>query len=152
MTSILSRANSAAISAERSARPSAQRYWMEILRPSLQPSSRNRCTKTAVHSSCEAGVSQKADHRHSRLLRPRSVRPRHRRAAEQRDALASDARPHSITAAAPPSRVMKSRRFRPITEFSSLAVWPSIIPAGPRCAAGLPQVEPARGRQGHFGR
>src|SRR5712671_5023772 len=48
MTSTLSLANSAAISAPRSLRPSAQRYSIVTLRPSIQPSSRNRCTKAAV--------------------------------------------------------------------------------------------------------
>src|SRR4051794_25871406 len=47
---------SAAISAERSARPSAQRYAIAILRPSLQPSSRSLCTKAAVHWLCESCV------------------------------------------------------------------------------------------------
>src|SRR6266705_331734 len=49
MTSTLSRTNSAAISAARSARPSAQRYSTATVRPSTQPSSRSRCTKAAVH-------------------------------------------------------------------------------------------------------
>ena len=49
MTSTLSRTNSAAISPARSARPSNQRYSIAILRPSIQPSSRSRCTKAAVH-------------------------------------------------------------------------------------------------------
>jgi len=42
MTSTLSRTNSLAISAQRSARPSAQRYWIATVRPSIQPSSRSR--------------------------------------------------------------------------------------------------------------
>ena len=49
MTSTLSRTNSAAISAKRSVRPSAQRYWIATVRPSIQPSSCSRCTKAAVH-------------------------------------------------------------------------------------------------------
>ena len=49
MTSTLSRTNSAAISAKRSARPSAQRYSIAMVRPSIQPKSRNRCTKAATH-------------------------------------------------------------------------------------------------------
>ena len=49
MTSTLSRTNSAAISAKRSLRPSAQRYSIATVRPSIQPSSRSRCTKAAVH-------------------------------------------------------------------------------------------------------
>ena len=49
MTSTLSRTNSAAISAMRSLRPSAQRYSIATVRPSIQPSSRSRCTKASVH-------------------------------------------------------------------------------------------------------
>jgi len=50
MTSTLSRASSAAPSAKRSSSPSAQRYWIVMVRPSIQPSSRSRCTKAATHS------------------------------------------------------------------------------------------------------
>src|SRR6516162_5250552 len=50
MTSTLSRTNSAAIWAKRSARPSDQRYSIVIVRPSIHPSSRSRCTKAATHS------------------------------------------------------------------------------------------------------
>jgi hypothetical protein len=49
MTSTLSRTNSAAISAKRSLRASAQRYSIARLRPSIQPSSCSRCPKAAVH-------------------------------------------------------------------------------------------------------
>jgi hypothetical protein len=49
MTSTLSRTNSAAISAKCSLRASAQRYSIARLRPSIQPISRSRCTKAAVH-------------------------------------------------------------------------------------------------------
>src|SRR3989454_4478247 len=56
ITSTLSRTNSAAISAKRSLRPSAQRYSIATLRPSLQRSSRSRCTKAAVHWLCAAAV------------------------------------------------------------------------------------------------
>jgi hypothetical protein len=48
MTSTLSRTNSAAISSARSVRPPNQRYSIAILRPSIQPSSRSRCTKAAT--------------------------------------------------------------------------------------------------------
>ena len=48
MTSTLSRTNSAAISAKRSNRPSAQRTSIATVRPSIQPSSRSRCTKAAL--------------------------------------------------------------------------------------------------------
>ena len=54
--STLSRANSAAISAARSLRPSAQRYSMATVRPSVQPSSRRRCRKAAVHGPWAAAV------------------------------------------------------------------------------------------------
>jgi hypothetical protein len=47
ITSTLSRTNSVAISANRSLRPSAQRYSIAMVRPSIQPSSRSRCTKAA---------------------------------------------------------------------------------------------------------
>src|SRR5262245_619206 len=45
----------------------------------------------------------KADDRHRRLLRPRRQRPRHRRAAEQRDELAAP--DHSITSSSRASSV-----------------------------------------------
>ena len=48
MTSTLSWTNSAAISAKRSLRPSAQRYSITTVRPSIQPSSPNRRTKELV--------------------------------------------------------------------------------------------------------
>src|SRR5262249_19714080 len=56
MTSTLSRTNSAAISAKRSPRPSAQRYSIAMVRPSLQPSSRSRWTKAATNRLQVAGV------------------------------------------------------------------------------------------------
>src|SRR5262245_38959691 len=49
MTSTLRRMNSAAISAKRSACPSAQWYSIAMVRPSIQPSSRNRCTNGATN-------------------------------------------------------------------------------------------------------
>ena len=93
MTSTLSRTNSAAISAKRSVRPSAQRYSIARLRPSIQPSSRSRCTKAAVHGPQAEGVVVPRNPMvgsFARLLRPRRERPR---------------------AAAPPSSVMNSRRL-----------------------------------------
>src|SRR5262249_50179987 len=45
MISTLRRTNSAAISRKRSVRPSAQQYWIATVRPSIQSSSRSRCTK-----------------------------------------------------------------------------------------------------------
>ena len=89
MTSTLLPASSAAISLRRSLLPSAQRYSIVTVRPSIQPSSRRRWTKAAVHvapSQSPSGA-QKADHRH-RLLRARRQRPR-RCAAEQSDELPS---------------------------------------------------------------
>jgi hypothetical protein len=50
MTSTLSRTNSATMSAKRSVRPAAQRYSITTVRPSIQPSSRSRCTKASVDS------------------------------------------------------------------------------------------------------
>jgi len=49
VTSTLSWTNSAAISDKRSLRPSPQRFD-PMVRPSIQPSSRSRCTKAAVHA------------------------------------------------------------------------------------------------------
>src|SRR5262249_32785193 len=53
-----------------------------------------------IDNICEAGsrgASEKSNHRHGRLLRSCRERPRRRRAAEQRDELASS---HSITSSA----------------------------------------------------
>jgi hypothetical protein len=44
------------ISVNRSLRPSAQRYSIATLRPSIQPRSRSRCTNAAVHWLCAEGV------------------------------------------------------------------------------------------------
>ena len=49
ITLTFSRTNSATISGKRSLRPSPQRYSIATVRPSIQPSSRRRCTKAAVH-------------------------------------------------------------------------------------------------------
>jgi hypothetical protein len=49
MTSGLRRTSSLAISTSRSLRPSAQRYSSATVWPSIQPSSRSRCTRAAVH-------------------------------------------------------------------------------------------------------
>src|SRR5215831_1924253 len=56
ITSTFSRTNSAAISARRSLRASAHRYSIASVRPSIQPSSRNRCTKAATHWLAAEGV------------------------------------------------------------------------------------------------
>ena len=54
--STLRRANSAAISAARSLRPSVQRYSIATVRPSIQESSRSRSTKAATRLASAAGV------------------------------------------------------------------------------------------------
>src|SRR5262245_50172626 len=56
MTSTLRRTNSAAISSKRSVRPSAQRYSIATVRPSIQLSSCNRRTKAATHWPWDEGV------------------------------------------------------------------------------------------------
>src|SRR5262249_16780260 len=53
--SALSRANSAANSAGRSGRPFVQRYSIATVRPSIQPSSRSRAAKAAVHGPQDVG-------------------------------------------------------------------------------------------------
>src|SRR6516164_1277936 len=50
MTSTLIRTNSAANSAKRASRPSAQRYSMATVRFSIQPSSCSRCTKASIEA------------------------------------------------------------------------------------------------------
>ena len=92
MTSTLSRTNSAANSANRSLRPSAQRYSIATVRPSIQPSSRSRCTKAAVHWLQFEGV----------------LAPRNPMVSSLPGCCARAASGH---AAAPPTRVMKSRRL-----------------------------------------
>src|SRR6266446_2796379 len=93
MTLTLSRTNSAAISAKRSLRPSAQRYSIAKVRPSIQPSSRSRCTNAAVHLLWTDGVSG----------------PRNPIVGSFAGCCARAATGHA--AAAPPRSVMKSRRF-----------------------------------------
>ena len=56
MTSTFNRTNSAAISAARELRPSAQRYSIVTVRPSIQPRSRSRCTKAATDWLVAVGV------------------------------------------------------------------------------------------------
>ena len=56
MTSTLSRTNSAAISMKRSLRPSARRYSIAMVRPSIQPISRSRCNKAVIRWLSTAGV------------------------------------------------------------------------------------------------
>jgi hypothetical protein len=56
MTSTFSLTSAAAISANCSLRPSAQRYSIATVRPSIQPRSRSRCTKAATHWPMAEGV------------------------------------------------------------------------------------------------
>jgi hypothetical protein len=56
MTSTLSLTNSAAISVARSLRLSAQRYSIAMVRLSIQPNSRSRCTNAATREPSVAGV------------------------------------------------------------------------------------------------
>ena len=93
MTSTLSRTNSAAISAKRSLRPSAQRYSIATVRPSIQPSSRSRCTKAATHWLLAEGVPA----------------PKNPMVGSFPGCCARAASGHA--AAAPPSSVMNSRRL-----------------------------------------
>ena len=95
MTSTLSRTNSAAISAKRSVRPSAQRYSIATLRPSIQPSSRSRGTKAAVQWVQAAAV----------------LAPRNPMVGVL--CCAARARRERPCAAAPPSSVTNSRRLMP---------------------------------------
>ena len=93
MTSIFCRTNSATISAARSLRPSAHRTLTATVRPSIQPSSRNRCTKAATRwFSIEAVVG---------LKNPMAGSLHVCRACAA----------SGQTAAALPSSVMNSRRF-----------------------------------------
>ena len=123
MTSTLSRTNSAAISAWRAGFPSDQRYSIAMVRPSIQPNSRSRCTNAAVQGLELRSSGPESDGRQfARLLRPRCQRPRRRRAAEQRDELAPV---HSITSSARASSVGGSSRpsalaVRRLTRSSSL--------------------------------
>src|SRR5262249_8427821 len=91
ITSTLSRTNSAAISARFSYRPSAQRYSIATVRPSIQPSSRNRCTKAVTHRFMATDV-----------LVPKNPMV---------GGFGCCARAASGHVAALPSRVMNSRRF-----------------------------------------
>jgi len=56
MTSTLSRTSSAAIDSKRSVSPSAHRTSNAIVRPSIQPSSRSRCTNAAIQGLQAADV------------------------------------------------------------------------------------------------
>ena len=99
--------NSAAISAKRARRPSAQRYSIATLRPSIHPSSRSRWTRASAQALCNEAVAeaQKSDGRQlSRLLRARRQRPRDRRAAEQRDELAPSQVGHQAPSHSPGRR------------------------------------------------
>ena len=117
MTSTFSRANSAAISAARSSRPSAQRNSIVMVRPSIQPSSRSRCTKVANQWLATVGVrrprTQWSDF--TAVCCVLATSGQRRRAAEQSDECAP--RRHSITSSARASSV--GDRVRP----SALAVF-----------------------------
>jgi hypothetical protein len=92
ITSTFRRTNSAAISAKRSLRPSAQRYSIATVRPSIHPCSRMRWTNAAVQvlwADCESEPKNP-------MVRSLS---------------GCCARAASDHAAAPPSSVMSSRRF-----------------------------------------
>src|SRR5262249_55607063 len=94
MTSTFNRTNSAAISAARELRPSAQRYSITTVRPSVQPRSRSRCTKAATHWLMAKGV-----------LEPNNP------IVGSFAACCARAASGEAAAAAPPSSVMNSRRF-----------------------------------------
>ena len=91
--------------------PSAQRYSIATLRPSM--------IADLLQASTEAGrrerervrrrAAEKSDHRHRRLLRPRRERPRGRRAAEQRDELAPFSFDHLIGAGEQRSAARRGR-------------------------------------------
>ena len=107
ITSTLSRTNSVAISANRSLRPSAQRYSIAIVRPSIQPSSRNRRSKAVVH-----------------WLQPEDVPvPKNPIVSSLPACCARTASGHAATVLQP-SRMTKSRRRIPDTRASPLAVGP----------------------------
>src|SRR5262249_10916423 len=93
MTSTLRRTNSAATSAKRSGRPSAQRYLIVTVRPSIQPSSPKRRTKASVHG-------RQTD---------AAAAPRRPMVGTFPGCCAVAASGHA--AAAPPSSVMTLRRF-----------------------------------------
>jgi hypothetical protein len=105
ITSTLSRTNSVAISANRSARPSAQRYSIAKVRPSIQPNWRSRCRKAAIHWTWAEGV----------------VGPKNPMVGS----LPAWARAPSGHAAAPPSAAINSRRRRKLRICPSRAGSPT---------------------------
>ena len=115
MTSTFSRTNSAANSANRSERPSAQRTSIAAVRPSVQPSSRKRCTRAATNWPWDDGVPPARTPMVGSLAGccARAASGQRRRAAEQRDELAP---PHSITSSA------RSRKDSGIASLRALAV------------------------------
>src|SRR5262245_18013578 len=128
MTLTLSRTNSAAISAARSARPSTQRYSILIVRLSIQPSSPSRCTKAATHWAWVTGVPE----------------PRYPIVGSFADCCARATSGHAV---APPSSVITSRRRiirspRPhsITSSASGAEWAADrgqYSSAPECCIGV---------------
>ena len=92
-------ANSVAISAARSFRSSAHRASIWRLRPSVQPSSPSRCTRTESHGPPTAEVGTRpgeSKSSHLLLLRARRDWPCCRRAAEQADELAPPHAGHGL--------------------------------------------------------
>jgi hypothetical protein len=105
MTSTFIRTNSAAISAKRSGRPSAQRCSIARLRPSIQPSSRIRCANAVSHGPCVTGV-------------PVPRKPTVRLSG----CCARAASGHATgAAAAPPISLMTSRRFMNVAPLTPRA-------------------------------
>ena len=89
ITSTCCRAKSVASSGSRSYLPSAQRYSIVTLRPTLNPPSPPLQKSTHIlRKGAGRCAIEKADRAHRRLLCPRHDRPRRRCAAEQRDELA----------------------------------------------------------------
>src|SRR5262249_10103604 len=116
--SALSRANSAANSAGRSGRPSVQRYSIATVRPSIQPSSRSRAAKAAVHGPQDVGSAP--------MSPPMGTLP------------AGCARAASGHTAAPPSSVMNSRLLTRSPRRRSLGGGrASAVPRGCRAREGV---------------
>ena len=119
ITSTLSWTNSAAISAERSARPSAQRYAIAILRPSPQPSSPSLCTKAAVRlalGGCRISAKNPIVGKFAECC-AHAPSGQRCRAAEQRDELAALSFDHLVGESEQCGRIecpgpLRSRRLR----------------------------------------
>jgi DDE family transposase len=127
MTSTFSRTNSAANSARCSMRPSAQRYSIATLRPSIQPSSCRRCTKALTRWLSSEDV----------------LGPKNPMVGSFGDCCARAARGHMI--AAPPRRVISSRRLTPSPQppKTNCRGWPETSICGR-----IPAAEAAQRRRG----